>query len=445
MTSAVSADEFSALMAGIGGFEPRPRLAVAVSGGADSLAVTVLCHDWALARGGSVLALTVDHRLRPESTAEATAVGESLGQRGIAHAVLAWDGVKPAAGLQEAARAARYRLLIDRAAASGILHLVLAHHQDDQAETLLLRLAKGSGADGLAAMAAVRDLPELRMVRPVLTVPKARLTATCVAAGLAWVEDPSNSAPRFARGRLRAVGPALEREGLSAVSLATAAHRLGEVRAALDEATAAVLGRCVALDPAGFARLDVTALAGTAPEIGRRALARCLATIGGRPYPPDRDALERLMAELARGRCPARTLAGCRLVPERNHLLVVREAIAVAAPEPVRAGAWVSWDRRFRLLVDGLARAEGEVRVGALGRAGWCAICDRVGAAARRRLPDPARDSLPALWEGRAVLAVPHLDFRVDESIQVTEIVFAPGFSLAGPSFAVAWAKPSII
>ena len=451
----LSAGDFAALMARLEPFEPAPRLAVAVSGGADSLALALLCHHWARTRGGSVLALTVDHRLRPESDEEAATVGAHLAALGIAHEVLHWDGAKPAAGIQAAAREARYRLLVERAAATGIFHLLLGHHREDQAETLLLRLAHGSGPDGLAAMAAIRELPELRLLRPLLTVPKAALAATCAAAGLAWVEDPSNRSPAYARARLRAVGGALAREGLSSERLAASARRLGQARAALDAATAALLARAVTLHDAGFLTLDPARLAAAPEEIGRRALARCLATIGGAPAPPRSDRLDRLCAEIAAGIDGGRTLAGCRVVPAAGgRLLVVREARAAAAPLPLAPGETVWWDRRFQLR---LAQGPDGLRVCALGAAGWREVAAHVSPASRAAIPEPARAALPALVDRRGVAAVPHLGFarggggftenggaagdaatvRPDHPIVATTR-FLPASPLAGADFAVA-------
>jgi len=436
----IGAGDFADRMARLGGFEPRPRLAVGVSGGADSLALCLLADQWARARGGAVLALTVDHRLRPESADEAIAVGERLAGRGIAHAVLAWSGAKPATGIQEAAREARYRLLTERCAREGILHLLLAHHREDQAETLLLRLAHGSGVDGLAAMAAVREVPELRLLRPLLDQPKARLAATCRAAGLPWLEDPSNASLRFARGRLRAAGDALGGEGLGAGRLAATARRLGLARAALDRATAALLGRAVTVDPAGFLRLDPAPLAGAPAEIGHRALARCLRVIGGGGHPPRSESLDRLFGDIAAGLNHGRTLAGCRVLPYGRHLLVVRESVGVAATAPLPPGVRVWWDRRFLVRVRAEALSEDSVFVGALGDDGWLETRARVSPALRRAVPDPARAALPALWDGRGVLAAPHLGYIRPgrEDIGPVEALFAPAHPLAGAEFAVA-------
>ena len=162
------AAEFAGLIETLGPFEQRPRLAVAVSGGPDSLCLCLLAAGWAAAQDGAVSALIVDHGLRPEAAAEARQVAAWLRARRIDHHVLRWAGVKPATGIQAAAREARYRLLGDWCRAAGILHLLLGHHLDDQAETVALREARQSGAEGLAGMAAVRELAGLRLLRPFL-------------------------------------------------------------------------------------------------------------------------------------------------------------------------------------------------------------------------------------------------------------------------------------
>ncbi len=438
----IGREEFERAMARLGGFEPQPRLAVAVSGGADSLALCLLCHHWTQARGGSVLAITVDHRLRLESTAEAVAVGAQLQDRGIAHAILTWHGDKPTAGVQAAARAARYRLLIRHAADAGFLHLMLAHHREDQAETLLLRLARSSGVDGLAGMAAIREVPELRLLRPLLSQPKARLVATAAAFGLAWHDDPSNTAPTYARGRLRGARTALEREGLTVEGLTETAHRLGFARAALEAATATLLGRAVTLDPAGFAWLEPESLAAAPEEVGRRALARCLAVVGRADPPPRRERLDRLLEAIGNGLSGGRTLAGCQIVPHHRWLLLVREPAAIADPEPLAPGHRLWWDRRFLIRLNPDTREP--VVIGALGSRNWSEARDLI-APKLHALPAPARATLPALWGERGLLAVPSLGLSLPDRPVAAELLFAPAMPLAGPTFRVAWGKAGLI
>ncbi|NUB10654.1 tRNA lysidine(34) synthetase TilS [Azospirillum sp. Vi22] len=352
----------------LGGFETRPRVAVGVSGGADSLGLVLLAQRWAAERGGDVLALIVDHGLRAESAAEAARVGGWLQARGVAHAILRWDGEKPASGIQEAARAARHHLLAERCRKEGVLHLALAHHRDDQAETVLLRFSRGSGIDGLAGMAPVRAAGAVRVIRPLLDLPHKRLVATCRAFGQEWIEDPSNRNPRFARARLRAAGEALAAEGLDAPRLADLARRAARARNALETGTAALLAEAVEVYPEGWLRLDPKPVLEAPEELGLRALVRCIAATGGAAYPPKDEAAERLFAEIAGERFRGRTLGGCRILPRKGHLVIAREPVGVTERLSLTPGGEVWWDRRFAVRL--AAGAGGAGTRATLGRGG---------------------------------------------------------------------------
>jgi len=427
---AVSAAEFASLMAPLGPFEPAPLLAVAVSGGADSMALTLLAHNWAAARGGAIAALTVDHRLRPAAAAEAAQVCAWLQPRGIAHRVLVRESTLPEHGVQAGARAARYRLLEAWCRSAGILHLLVAHHREDQAETVLLRLARGSGLDGLAGMAAIAEREDCRLVRPLLSVPRRRLVATLQVMGQDWVEDPSNQNGAYARVRVRQAAHALAELGLDADRLSGTASRLGRARAALEGAVAALLAKTATIHPAGFARLDLGALRRAPEEIGLRALAAVLTLVGGEAYPPRLERLERLFGELPQGLGGGRTLGGCRILPRRGGVLVCRELSAVAPPIAATPGAMTAWDRRFRLHLP--ATAPPGLTLGALGGA---------PVAGRAPLPAAARGSLPALHDQRSVVAVPGLGYLRAASdapwVAATRLLFRPTRPLSGAGFTV--------
>ncbi|CAA7616244.1 tRNA lysidine(34) synthetase TilS [Magnetospirillum sp. SS-4] len=403
--AALGSDEFAALMARLEPFGSPPRLAVAVSGGADSLALALLAAGWAVARGGEAVAVTVDHRLRPESGREAAMVGDWLGRRGISHVSLPWTGVKPAAGIQAAAREARYRLLGGFCADRSIRHLLLAHHREDQAETVLLRLGRGSGVDGLSAMAAERPTAWGRLVRPLLDVPRDRLRATLAAQGQDWVEDSSNANSAFARVRLRRLAPALAAEGLTAERLAATARRMGRARAALEQVTTEAAARLAGLHPAGFIRCDAAGLARLPDEIGLRLLSRLLRAVGGGDYPSRLERLERLHGDVATGLERPRTLAGCRVVPDGgDHILICREPARTAPPVAVIGGQTFVWDGRFRVEV--AETPPPGLRLGALGSRRIAAV------SGVEWLPACVRPTLPALFDQDGVSAVPHLGYN---------------------------------
>ncbi|HEY8289412.1 MAG TPA: tRNA lysidine(34) synthetase TilS, partial [Acetobacteraceae bacterium] len=336
---------FDAAMARLGPFEPRPRLAAAVSGGADSMALAVLTDSWVGRQGGSLLAIIIDHGLRREAAAEAAVTRERLLARGIAVQVCRLDGLAHGPALAERARQARFAALTRTCRDAGILHLLLGHHAGDQAETVMMRVLRGSGSRGLAGMAALQESDQLRLLRPLLDVAPGRLRTFLYAAGLDWVEDPSNRDVAALRPRLRLLrgDPSGEGEGTRAVC--AAARSAGLRRAADDGAVAAVLAARVVFRPDGVALLSPG-------PIRPDALAAVIQTIAGAPYPADPAAV----AALAARPRPA-TIGGVRLMPARrltDGMLVVREAAAMSGPVPAEPGA--VWDRRFRLAACGISQ-----------------------------------------------------------------------------------------
>lgn len=290
-------------------FEAAPVLAVAVSGGRDSLALALLARAWAVGRGGSVIALIVDHGLRAESAGEATTTLGVLRQQGIEGVILRWSGAKPRSAVQEAARAARYRLLREECRRRGILHLLLAHHADDQAETVTMRAARGSGPDGLAGMAALVEQPDVRLLRPLLRVPRTCLTATLLERGVRWLDDPSNADPRFERARLRS-----GQRGL------TAAPAGDEERTQRERDLAQAAVETVEFLPEGALAIDRAAYGRLGRDLRARLLSRLVQAVGGGEHPPRRDRLEKAVLRLCEpaargksGRSQDFTLLGCRL------------------------------------------------------------------------------------------------------------------------------------
>lgn len=365
----------------------QEALIVAVSGGPDSVALLALLADWARQGRPRLLAVTVDHGLRPEAAQEAQMVGRLCSSLGVEHRTKGWPGHKPGTGVQEKARAARYGLLAEEARALGSAAIVTAHTLDDQAETLLMRMAAGSGLAGLSGMAPRSAVHGVVLARPLLGVAKARLVATCQARGLAFVRDPSNDDPRFARIRWRKLLPVLAREGLSAERLGQLAHRSARADHALAHRAMRALSQyslppacgveglgmggrtaggapssssCRAaapsipalptaneggkppgapdrprgLAPADERQLDFASLCQEPEEIVIRCLALCLSAARNGEADPDvplrlarlEDCAQALIAASREGRALRRTLGGFRLLLGRDGVLtLVRE------------------------------------------------------------------------------------------------------------------------
>ncbi|HET7681328.1 MAG TPA: tRNA lysidine(34) synthetase TilS [Xanthobacteraceae bacterium] len=299
-------------------------IVLAVSGGPDSTALLFLAARWRKARrrGPELLAVTVDHGLRKEAAAEAQQVARLARKLGVPHRILRWSGAKPKSGLQEKARMARYRLLAEAAAKAGASHILTAHTLDDQAETVLMRLLRGSGPAGLAGMARETRLAELTLTRPLLDIPKARLLATLRKARIPFSDDPSNRDPRFTRVRMRGLLPRLVEEGLDARRLAVLARRLRRAESAL-EATVEAAAKLARGDWASGGRSEMAArhFAALPAEVALRLLARAV-TMAGHEGPVELAKLEALhaamMAKKPKDGRFRRTLAGAMvtLTPE---------------------------------------------------------------------------------------------------------------------------------
>ncbi|SCZ03634.1 tRNA lysidine(34) synthetase TilS [Microvirga guangxiensis] len=304
----------------------------AVSGGPDSMALMHLLVRWGANPRPPILVATVDHGLRPEAAEEAAFVAREAGALGFPHRILAWTGEKPETGLQEAAREARYRLLVQQAREAGASHLVTAHTQDDQAETILMRLSKGSGLKGLAGMRRERDRDGILHVRPLLDCPKAALLDRCRRNGWGFVTDPSNADERFARVRWRGLMPHLAKEGLTADRLARLAERAAQAEEALDIKARQALEAAKPEAGQGVFAFQAACLAEEPFEISLRILEKALGRAGFENNRLQRleTCLERLKAAIGAGEALRLTIAGALLHLDRSGRLDI-------GPEPPRS------------------------------------------------------------------------------------------------------------
>jgi tRNA(Ile)-lysidine synthase len=325
--SAISVSQAKSLFAD---WKSAPAIVLAVSGGPDSIALMWLAARWrrALRRGPRLIAATVDHGLRREAAREARDVKRLAGELDLPHRTLRWRGAKPKTGVPAAARAARYRLLAEVARASGATHILTAHTRDDQAETLLMRMLRGSGIAGLAAMARQSEREGVWLARPLLDVPKSQLVATLNKAKIAFADDPTNRDTNYTRPRLRALMPKLAEEGGDVRNLARLAGRLARANAALEvlvDGAERYLALRDRIDAAHFG-FDASAFAGLSEEIRLRLLMRAIDRVG-HEGPVELGKAEALLAALdgaiaeGKGRLK-QTLAGAAisLVGGRIHV-----------------------------------------------------------------------------------------------------------------------------
>jgi tRNA(Ile)-lysidine synthase len=349
--------------------EDFPHLALAVSGGPDSTALMLLASRWRrqMKSGPRLSVLTVDHGLRPEAAEEAALVCRQAKRLGLSCEILRWrPSSDMAGGLQARARAARYRLMGEWCHAREAA-LVTAHALEDQAETVLMRLMRGSGVDGLSGMAPVGHVPHMPegmppppLLRPLLGVSRSRLRASIAAAGLEWVEDPSNRDTGFERVRLRQAWETLAALGLSPHAVALSARRLRRAREALEGWLEDFLGRHLKTHALLWGEVPLGALCELPDEMALRALRALTVAFGNaREHPPRLEDLERLLhwtRSLCHGaNAGGRTLGGAFLKARGGRLLVTREAgrirhellLSPAVPEGI-------WDGRVRLRLRGL-------------------------------------------------------------------------------------------
>lgn len=385
----VGADD--ALLRSVGAAFPSgiAQVAVAVSGGGDSIALLHLLARNAQRAGLALCAVTVDHRLRPESTTEATFVARVCARLGVPHAVLNWDHGALTGNLMEQARNARYRLMADWAKVQGVRAVALAHTADDQAEGFLMALTRASGLDGLSGMAPLCHRDGVFWARPLLAHGRAELRDWLTRQGEPWVEDPTNADPRYLRVQARAALAGLVDMGLTAGAIARSVSYLSVARSVLT-ADLAAFSNAHVIEKAGALTVDRVAFGALHTELQRLLLVSAVRWISGAAHPPRHDAQVHLLSALRDGR--GATLGGVRFRVGPGTLRIAREPRAAQGPVPVGQ----LWDGRWQ--VTGRA---GEVR--ALGAAGLAQIPGWRDAG----LPRDALVVSPGIWDGARLMAAP--------------------------------------
>ncbi len=369
------------------------EIGVAVSGGGDSVALLLCALESAANCGVTVRAATVDHELRTASAAEATFVGNLCASRNVAHEVLPWVAGPQGGNLQDEARQARYGLLAEWAKAHRLVGVLIGHTADDQAETFVMRLARGAGADGLAAMPASMTRHGVPFYRPLLEKTRAELRAYLTACGQDWVEDPSNEDNRFERVKTREALETLQKLDIGADTLSEVAAQMRAASSALQALTHRNILQLVTMD-LGDVCVDWRAFCGLGHEEARRFVLAILNGVAPAIYPPRRaEQLNLIKAVRAQKTV---TLHGCLWSWKDGVIRVTREV------EAVRGTSCASndlWDNRW--VFDGPHAADLELRVLDENGLAQCPDWRACG------VPRASALALPAVWRGEELVAAP--------------------------------------
>ena len=367
------------------------KIAVAVSGGADSLCLTFLLHEWCKKNEKHLFAFTVDHNLRPESANEAKYVHNLLTEKGIIHETLSWTGPKPETGIEEKARQARYDLLFNACRKNNISCLFLAHHQNDQAETFLMRLIRSSGVDGLSAIQSVSSREGIFLLRPMLDYSRLQIQETLKKHfSVSWVEDPSNNQIIYERVRLRQAQDFFDNLGLTASSISLSAKRLSRARFALEKMTNDFISQFCRKNEAGFVFIDGKSFENLPEEIKLRVLDASMAFVVGEKYQSRMAQLEKMLEQL-----PCRlTLHECQIVSTKKGIYICPEFSKMPKPVQLKAAQIVTWGR-FEV------SCSQDITIAPLG--------DELKI---KGLPALVRRTIPAFFDKKGLAFVPSLDYK---------------------------------
>ncbi len=376
------------------------------------MALALLVATFPKVRRRPVTALIVDHRLRAESGDEAARVGRWMQGIGLPHQILVWQHGSIRSGVQERARAARYRLMGTWCVDAGVRELIVAHHRDDQAETFLLRLDAGSGIHGLGAMRLRTRMGPIDLVRPFLGTSKAQLRATLDAFGGDWVDDPLNKDPRYTRSRLRKLLQEPSSPLPKPAALARAARAFWRLDETLQRVVGAHLDGDVDVSPFGHVTVARAELASLPEPLRVRFLATAVQTVSGRTYPPRTRSLKRLAGLVAGSSTAAHTLGGVLVSLRETVVTLTRELQRVSAPVRLRAPV-MRWDNRFRIEA---REPEHPLLVGALGIRELAAVIKDHHHL--RGLPRTHLATLPAFRNLDGLVGVPHLDWWRDKGVR---------------------------
>lgn len=395
-------------------------IALAVSGGPDSTAMMFLVSKSKKIKKENVTVLTVDHGLREDSFKEANLVMQNAKKIGFKCKVLKWRGLKPLSGIQEAARRSRYDMMLSWCEKNHVKKLFLAHHMDDQVETFLMRLSKGSGVDGLSSMSKNSYQANTNLIRPFLETSKVKLVEIANYSKMKWVSDPSNSNLSYQRSRIRKLIPALSKEGIDSHHINLAIKRMDSAKDTLIEMTNRNISKYVKnMEDIAYS-LSYEAFDELRPEILLRILDRIIMAASGSIYPARRAKVEDILSWLrSDSEISAKTLSGAVIRKRKDYIIFYRELKSSQRSKSIRplTNRYLSWDNRFHLKL----KKSKKLEVQSLGDEGVKILKSKkiLKKQGLNNIPLSAWKSAPSLWSKKRLISVPSLGYNVFDDFKI--------------------------
>jgi tRNA(Ile)-lysidine synthase len=393
-------------------FVGKDKFAIAVSGGSDSLALSVLAKLYSLENNTDFIALVVDHKLRKESANEAKKTVKNLKDKKIEAKILSYKGQKFSSNIQKKARDLRYDLFEKYCIKNKIKFLILAHHQDDLVENFYIRLIRGSGIKGLTSLQNVFQYNKnFYLLRPLLNFTKKELLEVTKKNYLKWVEDSSNKNDKFLRVRIRKMQTTLQKEGLDPGRIIKTIENLGKAKSSLDFYILKSEKKYLNFYKEGYSTIKLSILKNEAQEVIFRLIIKAIHFVSGEYYPPRSDSLNALIKNISQKNFKSATLGGCLIEKNKNLLLFFREDRNVPIETLNKKKQRKNWDERF-LVFGNLNNSQGLI-VKKLGNSGIEYLRKNKFSDYGVKIPAHAKKTLPSFWNTRGeLLFVPFLNFK---------------------------------
>jgi tRNA(Ile)-lysidine synthase len=417
--------EFIEYFKSFGPFEDNLTIAVAVSGGADSLALTFLLKEYVAQNNGKLIALTVDHVLRDESKAEAVYVHELLSKHNIEHHILYWFHDKiVTSNIQQKAREARYNLLTKYCIENNIMHLVTAHHLNDQVENFLIRLERGSGVVGLSSMQSISNIKGVRLLRPLLSYKSEILKKYLNELNIKWIEDPSNDNEKYTRIKFRKFLATESEQYIKRIN-DTAIH-MQRANNSINLHINNHLIKCINIDKYGSARLKLDYFNTIYSEEALRIITNIITIIGGKKYSPRFSSIIKLYNYITKDNLPtALTIGGCKVIHYKskyksNELLICREISKAGSAIKLNINSSLLWDQRFLITFrkNDIIMHLDNLKVDFLKEKGWSQLLKLQPDFKNIDVAKNILFSLPTIWQVDKIIAVPTINYYIDDKLK---------------------------